>query len=116
MPTRLLRLLGLIIDPSVSLPNAPAASPIALPTALPELEPDGSTKGKYGEVVWPPRPEKPEGTAPRKLAHSERLALPRIIAPAARRCEATVASRGTTEPRRANEPLIKSMSYIHTKG
>ncbi len=76
MPTKLFLLLGERIDPSVSLPSVPAASPMAALMALPELDPEGSALGKYGFVACPPRPEKPEGTFPLKFAHSERLALP----------------------------------------
>ena len=46
IPTRLFLLDGLIIDPSVSVPSAPAARPIAEEMALPELEPLGSALGK----------------------------------------------------------------------
>lgn len=77
---------------------------MALEIPLPELEPDGSPSGTYGLDAWPPLPEKPDGTRPRKLAHSLRLALPRMIAPAARSLAATVASRGTTEPNNAKDP------------
>ena len=106
IPTKLLLLLGEIIEPSVSVPSAPALSPIALAMPLPELEPDGSPSRTYGLVACPPRPEKPEGTLPRKCAHSERLAFPRMIAPAARNFEATCASRGTIEPSSAKEPAV----------
>ena len=109
MPTRLFLPLGHTIDPSVSEPSAAAASPIALATPLPELEPHGSPKGTYGPLVWPPRPEKPEGKFPRKFAHSERVAFPSRIAPAARSLAATCASRGTMEPRSANEPAVVFM-------
>ena len=98
-----------MIDPSVSVPRAAAASPIAVPIPLPELDPDGSPSGTYGLVAWPPRPENPDGTLPRKCAHSERFAFPRRIAPAARSFAATCASRGTTDPSRANEPAVVFM-------
>ena len=104
MPTKLLNSLGDTIEPSVSEPKAAAQRPIAVPMPLPELEPDGFPRGTYGLDDCPPRPEKPDGTFPRKLAHSLRFALPRRIAPAARSRAATPASRGTTEPRSANEP------------
>ena len=109
MPTKLLKLLGHTIDPSVSVPSAAAASPIALPMPLPELDPHGSPRGTYGLLACPPRPEKPEGTMPRKFAHSDRLAFPSRIAPAARSAAATWASRGTTDPRRAKEPAVVFM-------
>lgn len=112
IPTKLFLLLGLKIDPSVSLPRAPAARPIAELIPLPELEPDGSAFGKYGFVACPPRPENPEGTFPRKFAHSLRLAFPRRIAPDFRSFAATVASRGTTEPRRAKDPAVVFMPTL----
>lgn len=110
IPTKLLLLLGDTIDPSVSDPNAPAVRPIEVPIPLPELDPEGSPKGTYALDDCPPLPEKPEGTFPRKFAHSLRLAFPRMIAPAARSFAATVASLGTTEPSNANEPK-RNMSY-----
>lgn len=109
MPTMLLWLLGEMIDPSVSDPSDPAASPIAIATPLPELDPDGFPSGTYGFVHCPARPQKPEGILPRQCAHSERLALPRRIAPAARSLADTVASSGTTEPWRAYEPAVVFM-------
>jgi hypothetical protein len=57
---------------------------MALAMALPELEPEGSAFSKNGHVACPPRPEKPDGTLPRKLDHSDRLAFPRRRAPALR--------------------------------
>lgn len=51
MPTKLFLLLGLKIEPSVSLPSAPVASPMAELIALPELEPEGSAFAKYGFVA-----------------------------------------------------------------
>ena len=50
-----MKLLGHTIDPSVSEPSAPAASPIALAIPLPELEPHGSPRGTYGLLADPRR-------------------------------------------------------------
>lgn len=97
-------LAGNTIDPSVSVPSAAAASPMALAMALPELEPEGPAFSKNGHVACPPRPEKPDGTSPRKCDHSDRLAFPSRSAPALRSFAATVASRGGTEPSRENDP------------
>ena len=47
-----------------------------------------------------------KGAKPRKLAHSERLAFPRMIAPAARNCRTITASLGTSLNRRAREPAV----------
>ena len=127
IPTRLFLLLGDTMLPSVSLPSAAAARPIALPIALPELEPDGSACGKYGLVACPPRPDHPDARSPRKCAHSDRFALPAIaivrqtwihhegdgccgapsmIAPALRRFFTTPASSGTTDRSKLKEPAV----------
>jgi hypothetical protein len=45
IPTRLFRLPGETIEPSVSVPSDAAASPIAEATPLPELEHEGSPSG-----------------------------------------------------------------------
>ena len=105
IPTKLLISLGDTIEPSVSEPKAAAHSPMAVPIPLPELDPEGSPRGTYGLLDCPPLPENPDGTFPRKLAHSLRFAFPNRIAPAARNFAATWASRGTTEPRRAKDPM-----------
>ena len=46
---------------------------------------------------------------PRKLAHSDRLALPRMTAPARRSDATTAASAGTLLPTRARDPAVVSM-------
>src|SRR5271163_4589991 len=84
-PTMPLIEAGLTIEPSVSLPTAAAHRSAATATADPELEPDGERFSAYGLRVWPPRPLQPlKECVERKLAHSLRLVLPRITAPAAR--------------------------------
>src|SRR5262250_2882350 len=73
------------MEPSVSVPTATAQRLAATAAAEPELEPDGFRFSTYGFRVWPPRALQPlVEWAPRKLAHSLRLVLPRIMAPAAR--------------------------------
>src|SRR5215472_10049638 len=76
---------GLTIEPSVSVPIASGASPAATATPEPELEPDGLRPEPYGFTACPPSVDHPlvECVA-RKLAHSDRLALPSTTAPAAR--------------------------------
>src|SRR5271166_2462697 len=76
---------GDTIEPSVSVPTASGASPAATATADPELEPDGLRPLPCGFTAWPPRVLSPllDGRE-RKFAHSDRLALPRITAPAPR--------------------------------
>jgi len=67
--------------------------------AEPELEPEGFRSSAKGLFVWPPRPLQPlVEWLERKLAHSLRLVLPRITAPASRNFCATKASRGAMEP------------------
>ena len=52
------------------------------------------------------------GTTPRKLAHSDRFALPRMTAPAARRRATIVASRGTRLPTSASDPAVVSIASL----
>ena len=83
MPTMPQALAGLTIEPSVSVPIASGASPAATPAADPELDPDGLRSSAYGFAVWPPRVDQPlVEWVERKLAHSDRFALPMITAPA----------------------------------
>src|SRR5918911_2568369 len=119
IPARLTRLtVGLIptsehaadgerMDPSVSVPMAAAQRLAAAATAEPELEPEGVRSSAYGLRHCPPRPLQPlEECVERKFAHSLRLVLPRITAPAARSRLATNASRAGIEPARAREPAV----------
>src|SRR5579885_2561465 len=77
---------GLTTEPSVSLPTATAQRLAATAAADPELEPDGLRASICGLRVCPPRPLQPlTDRVERKLAHSLRFVLPRMIAPAARR-------------------------------
>src|SRR6266511_326856 len=76
---------GLTIDPSVSVPTATAQRLALTDTADPELDPDGVRSSTYGLRHWRPRPLQPlDDRLDRKLAHSDRFALARITAPAAR--------------------------------
>src|SRR5262245_53518375 len=65
-------------------------------------------------LVWPPMPLQPLDDGPdRKLAHSDRLALPMTIAPAAfSRCTMN-ASLGVL-PARAHEPAVVGMPVVST--
>src|SRR5689334_3517432 len=77
---------GETMEPSVSVPTAAAHKLAATATPDPELDPDGLRSSEYGLRVWPPRPLHPLlEWLERKLAHSLRLVLPRITAPASRR-------------------------------
>ena len=105
MPTTELNDDGQSMEPSVSVPSVTAAMFAAAATPDPELDPHGSDDNTYGLRVCPPRALHPLRTL-RKLAHSERLALPSTTAPARRSLAATPASRFTTEPRSASEPAV----------
>src|SRR5439155_8322694 len=113
-PTIRLLEAGQVIEPSVSVPTAAAHRFVAVATAEPELEPQAVQFRIYGFCVKPPRPLQPfrqvqeegQGANPRKFAHSERFALPRTIAPAARNRLVRRASAGTPLPSNANEPAV----------
>ena len=122
MPTTALCDDGQTIEPSVSVPIAAAHRLAAGATPDPELEPHGSAPRSYGLRVKPPRALQPLtwtpasatafGWKPRKFAHSDRFALPRMTAPAARSRATTVASRGTRLPTRASEPAVVSIASL----
>src|SRR5205085_11970064 len=89
MPTTPLALAGHTMLPSVSLPRDTAAKFDEAAAPDPELEPHGLRSIPYGLCVCPPRPDQPlMDSNERKLAHSDRLVLPRMTAPAARRLAA----------------------------
>src|ERR1035438_4372694 len=95
------------MEPSVSLPIAAAHRQAATPAPDPELEPEGLRLSAYGLRVCPPRPLHPlTECVERKFAHSLRLVLPRISAPAARSRAAMKASWGACRFSRAREPAL----------
>src|SRR5437764_6209793 len=101
---------GQTTDPSVSVPTAAAHRFAADATADPELDPHGSKLKRYGSRVKPPRALQPlNGANPRKFAHSDRFALPRTTAPAARSRATIGASAGTRLLTRASEPAVVCM-------
>ena len=76
----------------------------------PELEPQEFRSSAYGLRVRPPRPLQPlVERVERKLAHSLRLVLPRMTAPAARRRVTRKASCAGREPTSASDPAVVSM-------
>src|SRR5579883_2708603 len=98
---------GETIDPSVSVPTATAQKLAAAATADPELDPEGVRSVEYGLRVCPPRPLQPlHDCVERKFAHSLRLALARITAPAARSRSTIKASRGAVAPTSARDPAV----------
>src|SRR6201996_534335 len=110
IPTRPLALLGHTIEPSVSVPTAATARSAAMAAPDPELEPQGLRFRAYGLRVCPPRPLQPlEERAERKLAHSLKLVLPRISAPAALSLPTMKASRAGLVPTKASEPAVVCM-------
>ncbi len=109
-PTRPLTDDGEMIDPSVSVPTATVAKLAAIAAADPELEPLVLRSSAYGFFVSPPRELQPEvERVERKLAHSDRLVLPRITAPASRRRLTMKASRGGFASSSAMEPAVVCM-------
>src|ERR1700761_535455 len=105
-PTTPQALDGETIDPSVSVPMASGAKPAERPAAEPELEPDGFRSSAYGFAVWPPTVDQPlVDLVDRKFAHSDRFALARMIAPAARSRETMNASGGRAASS-AGEPAV----------
>src|SRR5215471_7046914 len=107
IPTTPLALAGQTTLPSVSVPSETAAKLAEAAAADPELEPHGLRLIPYGLFVWPPRPDQPLiDSNERKLAHSDRLVLPRMTAPPARRLAATVESVVAGWPASANEPAV----------
>src|ERR1700730_326950 len=93
IPTTPEMLAGQMMLPSVSVPMPTAVKFADTEAADPELEPQGLKSMMYGLLHWPPRPDQPlEGVVDRKLAHSLRLVLPRMTAPAARRFFTSVES------------------------
>src|SRR5215471_9843868 len=98
---------GQTMLPSVSLPNDTAAKLDEAAAPEPELEPQGLRLMPYGLLVCPPRPDQPlTDSNERKFAHSERLVLPRMTAPPARKLAATVESCTAGFPTRANDPAL----------
>src|SRR5947208_10771013 len=101
---------GDTMEPSVSVPMAPATKLAATAAADPVLDPEPLWSSTYGIRHCPARPLHPlEDWNERKFAHSARLALPRITAPAVRSRFAIPASLGTFDPNRASDPAVVSI-------
>src|ERR1700757_5298656 len=81
---------GHTMEPSVSVPIPPAARFAETAVPVPELDPHGLRSSTYGFRVSPPRPLHPlVECVERMFAHSLRLVLPRMTAPAWRNFCAT---------------------------
>src|SRR5205085_5427815 len=96
-PTMPLIAAGQVIEPSVSVPIAAGTMPAATAAPLPEEEPHGLRFSACGLRVWPPTALQPEiELLDLILAHSLKLVLPRITAPAALSRATRGASRWVT--------------------
>src|SRR5215471_596154 len=96
------------MDPSVSVPTATVHRFAETAAPDPELDPQALRSSAYGFFVNPPRPLQPlVEWLERMLAHSLKLVLPRITAPALRNCAATRESLGGFgASTRAREPAV----------
>src|SRR5262249_1365138 len=113
MPTTPLTDDGHTIEPLVSVPSVAVARLAAAAAAEPELEPQGDRSRTYGLTPCRPRPLQPlQDRVDRKLAHSLRLALPRLRAPASRSRRVRVASWCGRGPARASDPAVVIMSVV----
>ena len=123
MPTMPFDEEGQTIEPSVSVPTARAHRLPLAAAPEPELDPHGLRSSAYGLRHCPPRPLQPlDEWVERKFAHSLRLALPRITAPAARRRAATPESLAAIESgqreraRRGRHPVGGVDVVLHEHG
>src|SRR6185312_8198592 len=79
IPTTPLAFAGQTMLPSVSVPKESVVKLADSAAPDPELEPQGLRSNPKGLWVWPPTPDQPlMEKNERKLAHSDRLVLPRI--------------------------------------
>src|SRR6185369_12163720 len=98
---------GHVTEPLVSVPIANRTSPAATAAADPLEEPHASRFSAHGLWTTPPTALHPEmELSERMLAHSLRLVLPTMIAPAARSRATKGASRLVTLPTRARLPAV----------
>src|SRR6185437_6656908 len=88
---------GQVTEPSVSVPIAMRTRPAATAAPLPLEEPQAFRSSAHGLCVCPPTALQPEiEWVERMFAHSLRLVLPRMIAPAERSLATSGASRLVT--------------------
>src|ERR1700716_358643 len=107
IPTTPLALAGQTMLPSVSVPSETAVKVADTAAPDPGLDPHGFVWRPEGLGFCPPTPDQPLlAKFERKFAHSDRLVLPRMTAPPARNCAATVESRVAGAPASANEPAV----------
>src|SRR5262245_4524948 len=107
IPTTPHRAAGQTIDPSVSVPTAIGASPAATAAPEPDDDPPAERSRAWGLRQSPPTALHPElDEDERKFAHSERLVLPRTIAPALRSLDTSGASAFGPVSASAKEPAV----------
>ena len=98
---------GHTIDPSVSVPTARGARPAATAAADPDDEPPAERSSACGLTQSPPTALQPDvEPVDRKFAHSDRLVLPRTMAPAARSRVTSGASVAGPSSHNASEPAV----------
>ena len=108
MPATPLSEAGQVIEPSVSVPMARGASPAATAAPEPEDDPPALRSRAQGLPVRPPTADHPDvERAERMFAHSERLVVPRITAPASRSRRTSGASRVAGRPTRLVAPAVE---------
>src|SRR5712692_10696706 len=105
IPTTPFAFAGQTILPSVSVPIETVVRFPDVAAPDPELDPHGLRSIAYGLLHWPPRPDQPlDEKKERKFAHSLRVVLPRMTAPAVLRLAATAESWAAGEPTRPSDP------------
>src|SRR5712692_10025411 len=105
MPTTPLWFAGHTMLPSASVPIETEQKLAEAAAPDPELDPHGLRSIAYGLLHWPPRPDQPlVEKKDRKFAHSLRVVLPRMTAPAVLRLAATAESWAAGEPTRPSDP------------
>src|SRR6476619_2136056 len=106
-PTTPLTAAGQVIEPSVSVPTAKRTIPAATAAALPLELPQVLRSTAHGLCVCPPIALQPEIECDERIfAHSLRLVLPRITAPAERSRATSGASRLVTFVASARLPAV----------
>src|SRR5947209_18855891 len=113
---------GQVTEPSVSVPIASRTSPAATAAPDPLEDPQALRSSAHGLRTWPPTALQPEiELFERMFAHSERLVLPTMIAPAARSRATSGASRLVTLFASArlpavvgSDPAVSILSLIST--
>ena len=108
MPATPLSDAGQVMDPSVSVPMASGVSPAARAAPEPDDDPPALRSSAHGLPVRPPTADHPDvERADLMFAHSERLAVPRMTAPASRSRPTSGASWAGSRPARLVAPAVE---------